>query len=211
MADQILRVVSLSRSYGERETIVHALREVSFDIPQGAFIAVMGSSGSGKSTLLQCASGLDRPTSGSVLLAGADLTTLSELELTELRRMRIGFMFQDYNLLPALTVEQNVALPQRLAGYKPRGNDISRVLSWVGLESLRRRRPSEISGGQRQRVALARALASAPDVLFADEPTGALDSKSGREVLELLRWMVDQHGRTTVMVTHDPVAAAVSD
>jgi putative ABC transport system ATP-binding protein len=211
MAEYALRLRSLSRSYGKRQMTVHALRDVSLDIPQGAFIAVMGPSGSGKSTLLHCASGLDRPTSGSVLLHDVDLTELSETELTELRRARLGFVFQDYNLLPALTAEQNIALPQRLAGHKPRRDDISRVLTWVSIADLRHRRPSELSGGQQQRVAIARALVSEPDVLFADEPTGALDSKSGREVLQLLRWMVDEHGRTTVMVTHDPAAAATSD
>ncbi|SFB04863.1 putative ABC transport system ATP-binding protein [Amycolatopsis marina] len=211
MADRVLRLESLSRSYGKQETKVHALRDVNLDIPRGSFVAVMGPSGSGKSTLLHCASGLDRPTSGSVLLDDVDLTTLSELELTELRRTRIGFVFQDYNLIPALTTEQNIGLPQWLGGRKPSKGDISRVLSWVGLESLRHRRPSEMSGGQQQRVAIARALVTEPEVLFADEPTGALDSNSGRELLQLLRWMVDEQHSTIVMVTHDPVVAAVTD
>lgn len=201
----------MSRSYGKRQTVVHALNDVSLDVARGSFIAVMGPSGSGKSTLLRCASGLDRPTSGSVLLDGIDLTPLSETELTELRRTRVGFVFQEYNLLPALTVEQNIALPRRLAGRKPRRDEITRVLSWVSLEKLRGRRPSELSGGQQQRTAIARALISEPEIVFADEPTGALDSRTSHDVLRLLRWMVDEHRRSIVMVTHDPVAAAFSD
>lgn len=211
MADHVLTLRSVSRSYGTGSTLVYALRDVSLNIPRGAFVAVMGPSGSGKSTLLNCASGLDRPTSGSVVLDDTDLTTLADRELTELRRDRIGFIFQSYNLVPALTAEQNVALPLRLAGRKPGKDELERVLTWVGLAALRHRRPAQMSGGERQRVAIARALATEPDVIFADEPTGALDSRAGRDVLRLLRSMVDEHRTTTVMVTHDPVAAAVSD
>lgn len=211
MADLALRLRSISRSYGKGNTAVYALRDVSLDVPRGAFVAVMGPSGSGKSTLLHCASGLDRPTAGSVELDDVDLTTLDDRHLTELRRVRVGFVFQSYNLVPALTVEQNVALPLRLAGRRPGRDDITRVLTWVGLAGLRQRRPAQLSGGERQRVAIARTLAAGPEVTFADEPTGALDSRTGRDVLRLLRWMVDEHGNTTVMVTHDPAAAAMSD
>ncbi|HEX5118803.1 MAG TPA: ABC transporter ATP-binding protein [Pseudonocardiaceae bacterium] len=211
MADHALRLRSISRSYGIGKTAVYALRDVSLDVPRGAFVAVMGPSGSGKSTLLHCASGLDRPTAGSVELDDVDLTTLADRHLTELRRVRLGFIFQSYNLVPALTAEQNVALPLRLAGRRPARDDITRVLAWVGLAGLRHRRPAELSGGERQRVAIARALAAGPEVTFADEPTGALDSRTGRDVLRLLRWMVDEHGNTTVMVTHDPAAAAMAD
>ncbi|OQO89826.1 ABC transporter ATP-binding protein [Saccharomonospora piscinae] len=211
MADPVLRVVSLSHAYGRRSNVVHALTDVSFDLRRGAFVSVMGPSGSGKSTLLRCASGIDRPASGAVLLDGTDLTTVSEVELTELRRTRIGFVFQEYNLIPALTTEQNIALPRYLAGDRPSKDEVTTVLSWVSLGDLRARRPSELSGGQRQRAAIARALISEPDVVFADEPTGSLDSRSSDEVLRLLRWMADERGRSVVMVTHDPVAAAFSD
>jgi putative ABC transport system ATP-binding protein len=211
MVDHVLSLCSVSRSYRSGKTTVTALRDVHLDVPRGAFVAVMGPSGSGKSTLLHCASGLDRPTAGSVELDGVDLATLDDRRLTELRRGRIGFVFQAYNLVPALTAEQNVALPARLAGRRPRRDEIAATLAWVGLAHLRHRRPAELSGGERQRVAIARALATRPDVTFADEPTGALDSRSGRDVLRLLRRMVDERGNTTVMVTHDPVAAALAD
>jgi putative ABC transport system ATP-binding protein len=211
MADHVLRVLSLCRAYGERANPVRALTDVSFDVARGSFVVVMGPSGSGKSTLLRCASGLDRPTSGAVLFGDTDLTGLSEVELTELRRRRIGFVFQEYNLLPALTVEQNIALPRHLAGDEPRKEELDTVLSWVSLRELRHRRPSELSGGQRQRAAIARALVTEPDIVFADEPTGALDSGSSDDVLRLLRWMADERERGIVMVTHDPVAAAFGD
>lgn len=211
MADHVLRVLSLCRAYGERANPVRALTDVSFDVARGSFVVVMGPSGSGKSTLLRCASGLDRPTSGAVLFGDTDLTGLSEVELTELRRRRIGFVFQEYNLLPALTVEQNIALPRHLAGDEPRKEELDTVLSWVSLRELRHRRPSELSGGQRQRAAIARALVTEPDIVFADEPTGALDSGPSDDVLRLLRWMADERERGIVMVTHDPVAAAFGD
>lgn len=206
-----MRVLSLCRAYGERANPVRALTDVSFDVARGSFVVVMGPSGSGKSTLLRCASGLDRPTSGAVLFGDTDLTGLSEVELTELRRRRIGFVFQEYNLLPALTVEQNIALPRHLAGDEPRKEELDTVLSWVSLRELRHRRPSELSGGQRQRAAIARALVTEPDIVFADEPTGALDSGPSDDVLRLLRWMADERERGIVMVTHDPVAAAFGD
>ncbi|CAM5628282.1 ABC transporter ATP-binding protein OS=Streptomyces glaucescens OX=1907 GN=SGLAU_14055 PE=3 SV=1 [Streptomyces glaucescens] len=206
-----LRLRSVTRTHRTGGHTVTALDDVSLTFPEGTFTAVMGPSGSGKSTLLQCAAGLDRPTSGSVTLGGTELTTLSERRLTLLRRERIGFVFQAYNLLPSLTAEQNVALPLRLAGASRRAR-VREVLARVDGSATRvRHRPDRLSGGQQQRVALARALITRPDVLFADEPTGALDSRSGRQVLALLRGTVDRDGRTTVMVTHDPVAAAHAD
>jgi putative ABC transport system ATP-binding protein len=168
----------------------------------------MGPSGSGKSTLLQCAAGLDQPTSGTVLLGGVGLQGLGEVALTKLRREKMGFVFQAYNLLPSLTVYDNVALPLRLTGRRPRRQDIQQVLDQVGLADKAKRRPAELSGGQQQRVAIARALITRPDVFFADEPTGALDSKTSRQILGLLREATDRMGQTVVMVTHDPVAAA---
>jgi putative ABC transport system ATP-binding protein len=209
MTAVILR--SVSRRHGSGDSAVTALDQVSLDFPAGTFTAVMGPSGSGKSTLLQCAAGLDRPASGSVLLGGTELTGLTETELTLLRRQRIGFVFQAFNLLPSLTAEQNVALPLRLTGRRPPRARVREMLDRVGLADRARHRPSELSGGQQQRVALARALVTRPEALFADEPTGALDSRTGHEVLALLRDMVDGEGRTTVMVTHDPVAASYAD
>ncbi|MET7781118.1 MULTISPECIES: ABC transporter ATP-binding protein [Streptomyces] len=206
-----IRLHSVSRRYGAGDGVVTALDEVSLAFPGGTFTAVMGPSGSGKSTLLQCAAGLDRPTSGSVTVGGTDLTKLSETGLTLLRRERIGFVFQAFNLLPSLTAEQNVALPLRLAGRRPTRARVREVLEQVGLGDRARHRPAELSGGQQQRVALARALITRPEVLFGDEPTGALDSRTGREVLSLLRAMVSDERRTIVMVTHDPVAAAYAD
>ncbi|MEU7865233.1 ABC transporter ATP-binding protein [Dactylosporangium sp. NPDC049140] len=190
---------------------VTALDNVSVDFGPGTFTAVMGPSGSGKSTLLQCAAGLDRPTSGRVVLDGQDLTGLSERRLTLLRRRRIGFVFQGFNLLPALTARQNVGLPMRLAGQRTDPNALERALQSVGLGDRGGHRPHELSGGQQQRVAIARALVTRPAVLFADEPTGALDTASGGDVLRLLRGLVDEHGQTIVMVTHDPVAASFAD
>jgi putative ABC transport system ATP-binding protein len=190
---------------------VTALDDITLAFPAGTFTAVMGPSGSGKSTLLQCAAGLDRPTSGSVTVAGTELTGLSQRRLTLLRRERVGFVFQAFNLLPALTAEQNVALPLRLAGRRVPKARVRQALQQVGLAERARHRPGQLSGGQQQRVALARALITRPDVLFADEPTGALDTRTGREVLGLLRGMVDREGQTVVMVTHDPVAAAHAD
>ncbi|MFJ3985787.1 ABC transporter ATP-binding protein [Streptomyces fungicidicus] len=201
----------VSRRYGSGGSAVTALDDVSLAFPHGSFTAVMGPSGSGKSTLLQCAAGLDRPTSGSVTVDGTELTGLGERRLTLLRRERVGFVFQAFNLLPALTAEQNVALPLRLAGRRVPRALVREALERVGLGDRARHRPAELSGGQQQRVALARALITRPAVLFADEPTGALDSRAGHEVLGLLRGMADREGRTVVMVTHDPVAAARAD
>lgn len=192
-------------------TTVIALQTITLDFVRGTFTAIMGPSGSGKSTLLQCAAGLDQPTSGSITLAGFDLKQLSEKQRTVLRRERIGFIFQAFNLLSALTAEENVALPLLLAGRKPSRSELHTVLEAVGLADRARHRPVELSGGQQQRVAIARALITQPEVLFADEPTGALDSHTGREVLRLLRTMVNQHQQTIIMVTHDPVAAAYAD
>jgi putative ABC transport system ATP-binding protein len=206
-----IQLRSVSRRYGSGDGVVTALDEVSLAFAEGTFTAVMGPSGSGKSTLLQCAAGLDRPTSGSVTVGGTDLTKLSETRLTLLRRERIGFVFQAFNLLPSLTAEQNVALPLRLAGRRPARARVREVLGQVGLGDRARHRPTELSGGQQQRVALARALITRPEVLFGDEPTGALDSRTSREVLSLLRAMVDDERQTIIMVTHDPVAAAYAD
>ncbi|MFF1653218.1 ABC transporter ATP-binding protein [Streptomyces sp. NPDC058255] len=211
MNKNAIQLRSVSRRFGSGDSAVTALDQVSLSFPEGTFTAVMGPSGSGKSTLLQCAAGLDRPTSGSVVIGGTDLTKLNETKLTLLRRERIGFVFQSFNLLPSLTAEQNVALPLRLAGRRPAKSRVREVLEQVGLGDRARHRPTEMSGGQQQRVALARALITRPEVLFGDEPTGALDSQTGREVLTLLRGMVDSDGQTVIMVTHDPVAAAYAD
>ncbi|MGC5401065.1 ABC transporter ATP-binding protein [Streptomyces sp. DT20] len=210
MNQAAVRLRSVTRSYGRRSGAVTALDGVSLDIPRGTFTAVMGPSGSGKSTLLQCTAGLDRPTGGQVFLGDTELTGLSERRLTLLRRSRIGFVFQAFNLLPSLTAEQNVALPLRLAGRRPGRAEVLDVLERVGLRERAGHRPGELSGGQQQRVALARALVTRPDVLFGDEPTGALDSTTGQEVLSMMRAMVDD-GQTVIMVTHDPVAAARAD
>jgi putative ABC transport system ATP-binding protein len=201
----------VSKVYRSRSGAVTALRDVSVDLPAGTFTAIMGPSGSGKSTLLQCAAGLDRPTSGEVYLSGQPLGKLSETKLTLLRRERIGFVFQSFNLLPSLTAELNVALPLRLAGRRPSRQQVRAVLATVGLADRARHRPAQLSGGQQQRVAIARALITRPEVLFADEPTGALDSTTGREVLGLLRGLVDRERQTIVMVTHDAVAASYAD
>jgi putative ABC transport system ATP-binding protein len=197
--------------HGRGDRAVIALDGISLAIAPGSFTAVMGPSGSGKSTLLNMAAGLDRPTSGSVWLGETELTRLSERRLTRLRRERIGFVFQAFNLLPSLTVAQNIALPLRLDGHRPRRSTVREVAARVGLQTRLRHRPSQLSGGQQQRVAIARALITRPDVLFADEPTGALDTRTGHDVLALLREVVDADGRTVVMVTHDPVAASFAD
>jgi len=199
------------RQYGRGAGTVHALAGGGPARARGTFTAVMGPSGSGKSTFLQCAAGLDRPTAGSVRLGGTEITGMNENELTELRRSRLGFVFQAFNLLPSLTVEQNVLLPMRLAGQRQDRRRAQEVLARVGLADKARRRPGELSGGQQQRVAVARALVTDPDVIFADEPTGALDTGTAAEVLGLLRNAVDALGATVVMVTHDPVAAAWAD
>jgi putative ABC transport system ATP-binding protein len=190
---------------------VTALREVSVTIPSGSFTAVMGPSGSGKSTFLQCAAGLDQPTSGRVVLGGKDLSGMNENELTRLRRERVGFVFQAFNLLPSLTVAQNITLPLRLAGVRADKAWLGEVIGRVGLADRVRHRPSQLSGGQQQRVAIARALVTRPDVIFADEPTGALDMRTAREVLGLLRRTAQEVHQTVVMVTHDPIAASNAD
>ena len=202
---------SVTRVYGTGPGTVTVLSGVTLGFPAGSFTAVMGPSGSGKSTLLQCAAGLDRPSSGTVTLAGTELSRLSESALTRLRRDRIGFVFQAFNLLPSLTAAQNVGLPLRLAGRKPDPRAIKMALGSVGLADRAEHRPSELSGGQQQRVALARALVTEPQVLFADEPTGALDTTTSREVLTMLRRLSGERGQTIIMVTHDPIAAAYAD
>ncbi|MFB6726555.1 ABC transporter ATP-binding protein [Kribbella sp. NPDC056345] len=199
------------RVYGRGGNSVIALDGVSIGFGRGTFTAVMGPSGSGKSTFLHCAAGLDRPTSGSVLIDGLPLAGMNERQLTELRRERIGFVFQSFNLLPALTVWQNVVLPQELDGRRPNKAAVREVLERVGLGDKQRNRPGELSGGQQQRVAIARALVARPAVIFADEPTGALDTQTAADVLELLREPVRTQGQTVVMVTHDPVAASYAD
>ena len=207
----MLAIENLRRTYGRGAQSVTALDGVTYAFAPGSFTAVMGPSGSGKSTLLQCAAGLDRPSEGAVRLGEVTLTELKEAQLTRLRRDRIGFVFQAFNLLPALTAAQNVALPLRLAGRRPSAREVAAALALVGLDGYGKRRPAQLSGGQQQRVAIARALISEPSVLFADEPTGALDSRTGREILKLLRAVVDRRHQTVVMVTHDPVAAARAD
>jgi putative ABC transport system ATP-binding protein len=190
---------------------VTALDGLTLDLPSGTFTSVMGPSGSGKSTLLHCAAGLDRPTSGEVVIDGVALADLDENGLTVLRRERIGFVFQAFNLISSLTAAQNVALPVRLAGRRADPAELASVLGQVGLTDRARHRPAELSGGQQQRVAIARAMFSRPAVLFADEPTGALDGHTSRQVLKLMRALVDEQGQTIVMVTHDPTAAAIGD
>jgi len=197
--------------YGRGEAAVVALDGVSAALAPGSFTAIMGPSGSGKSTFLNVAAGLDRPTSGTVALGGTGLEQLSERQLTILRRERVGFVFQAFNLLPSLTVAQNIALPLRLDGRRPQRTAVREIAARVGLDKRLRDRPSQLSGGQQQRVAIARALITRPEVVFADEPTGALDTHTGHEVLALLREVVDEDGHTVVMVTHDPVAAAYAD
>jgi putative ABC transport system ATP-binding protein len=206
-----VRLEEVRKTYGTGPSAVEALRGVSLGLPAGSFTAIMGPSGSGKSTLLQCAAGLDRPTAGRVAIGALELSTLNETQLTELRRDRVGFVFQAFNLVSSLTVEQNITLPLRLAGRRAEPGALDRVLARVGLEDRRGHRPAELSGGQQQRVALARALVTRPDVVFADEPTGALDLRTGGEVLDLLRESVDALRQTVVMVTHDPVAASRAD
>jgi putative ABC transport system ATP-binding protein len=201
----------VTRRYGQGETAVDALRGVSVEIERGRLTAVMGPSGSGKSTLMHILAGLDRPTSGTVELAGTEITSLGDNDLTKLRREHIGFVFQFFNLLPMLTAKENIVLPLSIAGEKPEDGWVEQVISDVGLADRVSHRPAELSGGQQQRVAIARALVSKPTVLFADEPTGNLDSATGHEILQLLRASVDALGQTTVMVTHDPRAASIAD
>ena len=203
--------VDLHRRYGEGDAVVDALRGVTLDVPAGRFIAVMGPSGSGKSTLMHIMAGLDRPTSGSVSISGRDLEDLDDDALTKLRRNSVGFVFQSFNLVPTLSTEENIVLPERLAGRKADAAWLDVVLDRVGLTDRREHRPAQLSGGQQQRVAVARALFTSPSVLFADEPTGNLDSASGGQILGLMREAVDRDGQTIVMVTHDSRAAAIAD
>jgi putative ABC transport system ATP-binding protein len=202
---------AVSKVYGKGQGAVAALREVSVEIPRGSFTAVMGPSGSGKSTFLHCAAGLDVPTSGSVRLGDTDLARMTETQLTELRRQQVGFVFQAFNLIPALTVLENITLPLRLAGARVDSAWPAEIVRRVGLDGRTGHRPAQLSGGQQQRVAIARALVTRPQVVFADEPTGALDTVTARGVLGLLREVVDGMGQTVVMVTHDPVAASAAD
>jgi putative ABC transport system ATP-binding protein len=203
--------VAVARHFGAGEGAVDALRGVSLAVRAGELVAIMGPSGSGKSTLMHILAGLDRPTSGEVAIGGVTITSLGDTELTRLRRRRIGFVFQFFNLLSMLTAEENVVLPLAIAGEKPDAEWLAELLARTGLSDRARHRPAELSGGQQQRVAIARALVSRPAIVFADEPTGNLDSKSSGEILGLLRDAVDSFGQTTVMVTHDPRAAAIAD
>jgi putative ABC transport system ATP-binding protein len=207
----VVEARGVARRYGQGETTVHALRGVDLDIAGGQLTAVMGPSGSGKSTLMHILAGLDRPTDGSVMIGGQDITRLGDNDLTLLRREHIGFIFQFFNLLPMLTAEENVVLPLALAGVRPDRGWVRELTEKVGLTQRLSHRPSELSGGQQQRVAIARALVSRPTIMFADEPTGNLDSRTSGEILELLRDMVSGLGQTTVMVTHDAHAAAIAD
>jgi putative ABC transport system ATP-binding protein len=207
----VVQAKDVTRRYGEGETAVDALRGISLDVDAGQLVAVMGPSGSGKSTLMHILAGLDKPSSGTVTIAGEEITTLPDNQLTRLRRRRIGFVFQFFNLLPMLTAEENVVLPLSIAGTKPDAAWLRELLESTGLTDRRNHRPSELSGGQQQRVAIARALVSRPTILFADEPTGNLDSKTGGEILELMRHSVTAYGQTTVMVTHEARAASIAD
>jgi putative ABC transport system ATP-binding protein len=211
VGESIVTATSVTRRYGDGDTAVDALRGVTLGIDRGRLTAIMGPSGSGKSTLMHILAGLDRPSSGSVVLDGVEITGLNDKRLTLLRRERIGFVFQFFNLLPTLTAEENVLLPLAIAGEKGEPGWIDDLLETVGIDGRRKHRPSELSGGQQQRVAIARALVSRPSVLFADEPTGNLDSATSKEVLRVLRRSVDELGQTIVMVTHDASAAAMAD
>ena len=208
---QVVVANGISRRYGEGDAAVDALVDVSTSFERGRFTAIMGPSGSGKSTLMHILAGLDMPTSGTVVLDGDEITSLDDRALTKLRRDKLGFVFQFFNLLPVLTAEENLVLPLSIAGRKPDDAWLDQLVRTVGLEDRRTHRPSELSGGQQQRVAVARALVSKPAVVFADEPTGNLDSKASADVLRLLRQAVDEFGQTVIMVTHDPVAAAHAD
>ena len=208
---QVVVANDVSRRYGEGDAAVDALADVSTGFERGRFTAIMGPSGSGKSTLMHILAGLDKPTSGTVVLDGDEITSLDDGGLTKLRRDKLGFVFQFFNLLPVLTAEENLVLPLSIAGRKPDSAWLDQLVRTVGLEDRRTHRPSELSGGQQQRVAVARALVSKPAVVFADEPTGNLDSKASADVLRLLRQAVDEFGQTVIMVTHDPAAAAHAD
>ena len=210
-AQAVVEAQDLTRRYGEGETAVDALRGVSLSVAEGNLTAVMGPSGSGKSTLMHILAGLDKPTSGEVSIAGTAISKLNDTDLTKLRREHIGFIFQFFNLLPMLNAEENVVLPLSIAGEKPDKAWVQELMGKIGLQDRRDHRPSELSGGQQQRVAIGRALVSKPTIVFADEPTGNLDSTTSGEILELLRNSVDSYGQTTVMVTHDARAAAIAD
>jgi putative ABC transport system ATP-binding protein len=210
-SQSIVEAEDLYRRYGEGEAAVEALAGVTVSFPAGRFAAIMGPSGSGKSTLMHILAGLDRPTSGTVRIGGVDLTQLSDRDLTQLRRDRVGFIFQTFNLLPVLNGEENILLPLSIAGRKPDREWFDRLVDTVGIRDRLTHRPAELSGGQQQRVAVARALISRPSVVFADEPSGNLDSKASNDVLELLRHAVDDFGQTVVMVTHDAHAASYAD
>ena len=207
----VVRAHDLARRYGEGATSVDALRGVSLEVRSGELVAVMGPSGSGKSTLMHALAGLDKPTSGTVEIAGTEITSLSDAKLTRIRREHIGFVFQFFNLLPMLTAEENVVLPLSIAGEKADRAWLDELLEKTGLAARRSHRPAELSGGEQQRVAISRALITLPTILFADEPTGNLDSRTGGEILTLIRDSVDAYGQTTVMVTHEPRAAAIAD
>ena len=211
VASPAARVMGLTKVYGRGDTRVVALDAVSLDLARGEFTAIMGPSGSGKSTLMHCAAGLDSATSGEVYVGDVDITRLKDKALTTLRRDRVGFVFQAFNLIPTLTARENILLPQAIAGRKPETAWFDTVIDTVGLRDRLEHRPNELSGGQQQRVACARALVSRPEIVFADEPTGNLDSASGAEVLGFLRRSVDEFGQTIVMVTHDPGAASHTD
>jgi len=211
LTGQVVEANGISRRYGEGAAAVDALVEVSTGFERGRFTAIMGPSGSGKSTLMHILAGLDTPTAGTVLLDGEEITGLDDGELTKLRREKLGFVFQFFNLLPVLTAEENLVLPLSIAGRKPDQAWVDQLIQTVGLDERRTHRPAELSGGQQQRVAVARALVSKPAVVFADEPTGNLDSKASEDVLRLLRQAVDQFDQTVIMVTHDPAAAAHAD
>ena len=209
--DVVVSARDLTRRYGEGDTAVDALRGVSLDVRAGELVAVMGPSGSGKSTLMHILAGLDKPTGGTVEIAGTEITQLGDSDLTRLRRKHIGFVFQFFNLLPMLDAEENVLLPLSIAGEKPDRAWLDELLEKTGLTKRRAHRPSELSGGEQQRVAITRALITKPTILFADEPTGNLDSKTGGEILDVIRDSVDTYGQTIVMVTHEPRAAAIAD
>jgi putative ABC transport system ATP-binding protein len=211
VSDAAVRAVAVSKIYGEGGTRVVALDDVTADFGRGAFTAIMGPSGSGKSTLMHCLAGLDSVTSGQVFVGDTEVNGLDEKRLTVLRRDRIGFVFQSFNLVPTLTALENITLPQDLAGRTPDREWLDTVIDTVGLRDRLSHRPSELSGGQQQRVACARAMAGRPEVIFADEPTGNLDSRASAEILGFLRQTVDQVGQTIIMVTHDPVSAAYAD
>ncbi|HEY0388090.1 MAG TPA: ABC transporter ATP-binding protein [Gaiellales bacterium] len=210
-ADVVVAAHDVTRIYGEGDALVHALRGIDLDIPRGQFTAVMGPSGSGKSTLMHILAGLDRPTSGSVRIEGEEITAMGDQELTLLRRRHIGFIFQFFNLLPMLTAEENIVLPLRISGRSVEREWIDEVIGKVGLADRRTHRPAQLSGGQQQRVAIARGLVSRPTVMFADEPTGNLDSTTSEEILNLIREAVESYGQTTLMVTHDARASAMAD